>query len=126
MKTPVPEPTDPRAEYLRRLEGLRTERARYEAQHRRLGIAKLALGGATLVLIGLALVAKLISILWIVGPLFAILLLAVIHGRVLKRLERCLRAIAYYERGLARIDNRWVGSGETRRSVREHHSPLLA
>jgi ABC-type multidrug transport system fused ATPase/permease subunit len=114
METSVPQPIDdPKAEYVRRLEGLRTKRARYEAQHRRLGIAKLAFGGATLVLIGLALIAKLISVLWIVVPVFAILFLALIHDRVRNRLERCLRAVAYYERGLARIDNRWAGVGET-------------
>ncbi len=114
METPVPEPSDdPRAEYVRRLEAWKITQVLYESQHRSLGIAKLALGGATLLVIGLTLVAKLISVLWVLAPLFAIVVLATIHARVLKRRGRCLRTVAYYERALARIDNRWMGTGET-------------
>ena len=114
MKNSVQEPSDdPRAEYVRRLEALKTTQALYESQHRSLGIAKLALGGVTLVVIGLALVAKVVSVLWVSAPLFAIVVLAIIHERVLKRRERCSRTVAYYERALARIDNRWMGTGET-------------
>ena len=114
MKSSLPEPSDdPRAEYVRRLEALKITQAVYERQHRSLGIGKLALGGAILVVIGLALVAKLVSVLWVLAPLFAIVVLAIIHERVLKRRERCSRTVAYYERALARIDNRWMGTGET-------------
>jgi hypothetical protein len=104
---------DPRAEYVRRREAWKTTQALYENQHRSLGIAKLALGGITLVVIGLALAARVVSVLWVLAPLFAIVVLAIIHGRVLKRRGRCSRTVAYYERALARIDNRWMGTGET-------------
>jgi hypothetical protein len=104
---------DPRAKYIRRLESSRTAQAVYESQHRRLGIAKLALGGVTLVVIALALVAKVLSAYWVLAPMFAIIVLAIIHDRVLKRLGRCSRTVAYYERALARMDNRWMRSGET-------------
>lgn len=114
METPVPCPSDdPRAEYVRRLEALKTTQALYESQHRSLGIAKLALGGVSLVVIGLALVAKVVSVLWVPAPLFAIVVLAIIHERVLKKRERCSRTVAYYGRALARIDHRWMGTGET-------------
>jgi hypothetical protein len=114
MGNPAPGPSsDPRAEYARRLETLRTTQAKYENQHRRLGVSKLALGGATLVVIGLALAAKVISVFWVAAPLAAIVVLAVIHERILKRRERCSRAVAYYERALARLENRWMGTGET-------------
>jgi hypothetical protein len=114
MKNSVQEPSDdPRAEYVRRLEALKIVQALYESQHRSLGIAKLALGAVTLVVIGLALVAKVVSVLWVPAPLFAIVVLAIIHERVLKKRERCSRTVAYYRRALARIDNRWMGTGET-------------
>jgi hypothetical protein len=110
---PAPEPrTDPRAEYVGRLDALKTTQAQFEVQHRGLGIAKLALGGAILVVIGLALAAKLISIVWVTAPLFAIVVLAIIHERMLKRRDRCSRTVAYYNRALARIENRWMGTGE--------------
>jgi len=113
MKNSVPEPRNaPRAEYVRRLETLQTTQARYESQHRYLGIAKLALGGVTLVLIALALAAKVISALWVAAPVFAIVVLTIIHERVLKKHRRCSLTLAYYERALARIDNRWMGTGE--------------
>jgi len=110
--TPAPE-YDPQVEYARRLDTLRAEQSRYEGQHRRLGAAKLVLGGVTLAMVALILAAKLISALWITVPLLAIGILAIIHERVLRRSGRCARAVAYYERALARIENRWMGTGET-------------
>ena len=105
--------SDPKAEYVRRREALKSKQAHYERQHHRLGISKLALGGVILVVVGLALAAKIISILWVAAPLLAIVILAVIHERVLKRRERCSRTITYYERALARMEGRWIGTGET-------------
>ena len=114
METPIHTPSDaPRTEYVRRLEAWKTTQALYESQHRRIGIGQLALGGVTLVLTGLALVAKVVSVLWVLAPLFAIVILAVVHDRVLKRRERCSRTVAYYQRALARIDGSWMGTGET-------------
>jgi len=124
MKNSVPEPSnDPRAEYVRRVEVLRTTQARYESHHRSLGIAKLALGGATLVVIGLALVIKLIPVLWVAAPPLAIFVLDIIHERVLQRLGRCSRTMAYYERAQARMDNRWMGAGETGERFRNASHP---
>jgi hypothetical protein len=104
--------SDPRAEYVRRLEILKSKQTRDERQHRSLGISKLVLGGVTLIVIGLALAAKVISVYWVLAPLSAIVVLTVIHERVLKRRDRCSRALAYYERALARIEHRWMGTGE--------------
>jgi hypothetical protein len=114
MKDSLSEPSDgPRAVYVRRLESLQATQAHHQSQHRSLGITKLALGGVTLALVGLALATKVISVLWAAAPLLAIVVLAVIHGRVLQRLGRYCRTAAFYERALARIDNRWMGAGET-------------
>ena len=107
------QPGDPQAEYSRRLAALKTTQANYENQHHRLGISKLVLGGVTLIVIGLALAAKVISVFWVGAPLAAVVVLAVIHERVLKRRERCSRMLAYYERARARLENRWAGTGET-------------
>jgi hypothetical protein len=113
MTNPAPEPTDAvRAEYLKRLDSLQITRAGLNRRHRSLGIAKVALAGALLVVIGVAL-AEFISVVWVLAPLAAILVLAVIHERVLQKLAHCSRTMAFYECGLARIDNRWMGTGET-------------
>ena len=82
MKSP-PQPTDdPRAEYVRRLDAWKATQAIYESQHRSFGMAKLGLAGVTGVVIVLALVAKVISVFWVLAPLSAIIVLAVLHERV--------------------------------------------
>jgi MutS domain V/MutS domain III len=114
MRNSVSEPSDdPRAEYLRRLEALKTKHAHFERHHHGLGNIKLALGGVILVLIGMAFATKVISVLWAVAPMLVIVVLAIIHERVLQRLGRCSRTVAFYERALGRIDNRWMGTGDT-------------
>ncbi|HEX4593576.1 MAG TPA: hypothetical protein VH157_04845 [Bryobacteraceae bacterium] len=50
---------------------------------------------------------------WLAIPAAAFAVLVVIHARVVERLERAQRAVVFYERGLARLENRWIGTGET-------------
>src|ERR1039458_5608929 len=108
MENSVPGPNDePRAEYLRRLEAWKATQAAYDRQHRHIGIGQLALGMATVVVAGLALVPKMVSVLWVTLPLGAIIGLAIYHNRVLKQRERSSRVVAHYQRALARIDNSW-------------------
>ena len=44
-------------------------------------------------------------------PILALVVLVVIHDRVDRSLRRAARGVAYYERALARLDNRWIGAG---------------
>ena len=48
---------------------------------------------------------------WLLLPLAALIVLAVVHDRVDRDLRRAGRGIAYYERALARLENRWIGTG---------------
>jgi len=50
---------------------------------------------------------------WLAIPAAAFLVLVVVHARVAERLERAQRAVRFYQRGLARLENQWVGTGET-------------
>jgi hypothetical protein len=50
---------------------------------------------------------------WLLAPVFAFISLMVWHSRVLVNLERYNRSINFYERGIARIDEQWKGTGET-------------
>ncbi len=54
-----------------------------------------------------------ISAWWLLLPLAVFAALVVVHARVVERLERSQRAIQFYERGLARLEDRWTGTGET-------------
>ncbi len=49
---------------------------------------------------------------WLLVPLLAFVVILFVHARVLNARDRALRAAAFYERGLARIEDRWQGRGE--------------
>jgi MutS domain V len=44
-------------------------------------------------------------------PVLAFVFLAVLHGRLLRAVTDCSRGIRFYERGLARLNGTWAGSG---------------
>ena len=106
-------PQDPKSEYLARLEALRRSQSRLDRRHKALGRVNLVTALAALVVIVLALDSRSVSILWALVPGAALALSETVHSRALRALQQCRRAIAFYERGLARLDNRWMGTGET-------------
>ena len=113
--------TTPSAEYSRRLEARRAEEQRWTRQDARLAYARLAVFAAAVVLLVLAIRGN--AAPWLlVAPagVFGVLLHA--HDRVLRTLTSLRRAIAFYTRGLARIEDRWIGTGEPGdRFADEHH-----
>ncbi len=50
---------------------------------------------------------------WLLLPLAVFGALVIVHARVVERLERSKRAIQFYERGVARLEDRWMGTGES-------------
>lgn len=97
-------------DYRSRLEQRNTAVADLDRRHAQLGYARLVLFGLAIVLVA--------SIGWTGATWFLPLAAAFIglvfyHSRVLNQLDRARRAAAFYERGLARIEDRWAGSGET-------------
>jgi len=52
-----------------------------------------------------------ISPWWLLLPIFALIVLVVIHDRVDRDLRRAARGMTHYERALARLDNKWIGAG---------------
>jgi hypothetical protein len=109
---PDPDAELPRAAYER---SLREKQAELSVQQRRdksLGLAKLALGLAALFL-----VARFVHEQHGIWPLLivvaAFVVLIFVHERVLKRTQRIKVLINFYERGVARLDGQWAGTGET-------------
>jgi hypothetical protein len=102
---------DPRAEYSTRLEAhLKIAEAK-ELNHRRFGSSKLAVI-ATAVLLGwLSLKSGMISPYWIFAPATLYILLTILHGLTLRAQKRAESAAAFYQRGIARIEDRWTGQG---------------
>jgi hypothetical protein len=54
-----------------------------------------------------------ISPWWLAAPVVVFVGIASYHTRVLRARELAERAADFYERGLARVEDRWSGSGET-------------
>ena len=98
-------------EYRQRLDRWRSEHARGDLLHRRLGNARLASGLLAVVVAAVSLGAGRISPWWLLLPIVALIVLVLIHDRVDRALRRAARGIAYYERALARVENRWIGTG---------------
>jgi hypothetical protein len=106
-------PSDPRSIYSQRLEHRRADIAAGERRHRNLGYWRLAAAVCAAAIVWLALVHKSSSILWAALPAAAFVALALAHERLLRTQERRRRAALFYERGLARLDGLWPGTGET-------------
>jgi len=93
----------------------------FERTHIRLGNTRLLLAVATTILMWMSLRRHLLSALWISCPVAAFVAVAVWHSRVLRLQELAKRAVAFYDRGLARIEDRWAGSGESGQRLADSH-----
>lgn len=96
--------------YTERLTARREALTRMERQHARIAGLRLVLGlagVAVLIWFGLAPWKTLAAL---VG-MFAVL--AIGHGRLINARDRARSAVAFYERGLARLEHRWMGQGDT-------------
>lgn len=103
----------PLAEYRARLEDRRRVSDVLEKQFRRIGNARLAAGFAAVIVAFFVFGEVWISFWWLLVPLAIFGILVIVHARVVQRLERSQRAIQFYERGLARLEDRWMGTGES-------------
>ena len=102
---------DPRAEYSKRLEAhLKTVEAK-ELNHRNFGNFKLAVIAVGLVVAWLSLHSGLFSAYWIAAPVGLYIVLTILHGFTLRAQKRAESAAAFYQRGIARIEDRWTGNG---------------
>ena len=104
---------DPREEYNRRIENYLKIISAKERIHRRAGNLKLALVVCGLILAWLALERNLFSAYWLLVPAAMYAALAIHHGQVIRSRSRAETAAAFYRRGIARIEDRWAGTGET-------------
>jgi len=96
-----------------RLEERRGTSARLEKQFRRIGNARLAAGFSAVMVAFFVFGEVWISPWWLLLPLAVFAALVAVHARVVERLDRAKRAIQFYEHGLARLEDRWIGTGET-------------
>lgn len=103
--------SEPAAEYRRRRDARRAEVAAVERRSGWLSYARVAAFALAVAAVWAAATHRAPGLIVLV-PLALFLALVVVHDRADRARKRALRAVDYWERGLARIEERWGGQGE--------------
>ncbi|MBL8230413.1 MAG: hypothetical protein JNL98_18125 [Bryobacterales bacterium] len=83
-----------------------------DAQHITTGNIRLLLGIAAAAIAWQAFSAHRISPWWLAAPVVGFAVLMIRHERILRKRTLAQRAAQFYERGIARLEHRWAGTGE--------------
>ncbi len=105
-------PDGPRSEYERRLESRRDALSSEQRRSRAIWFWRRVVFAVIAVMIVLAF-EKLVPWWLLVLPVGVFIALMAAHQRIFASVARFERAVKFYERGIARLDDRWSGSGET-------------
>ncbi|HLY91925.1 MAG TPA: mismatch repair protein [Candidatus Angelobacter sp.] len=100
------------AEYQTRLEQHESTAAQLNRRHLFLGNVQIALFLAILLLAWFSR-ASWVCLYLLLGAVVVFIALSVVHRRAMRGMTRARRAAAVYIRGIARIEDRWAGSGDT-------------
>lgn len=109
---------DPHKEYTARRDRWRAEQEFLQQRFIRIGNWRLAIGIAAAVLAWFIFAQRAISLWTLIVPVVIFIALAVWHQNVIRRRTLAARAIQYYERGLARLADRWQGTGSSGNAFR--------
>jgi hypothetical protein len=119
-------PRTPHQEYAER----RAERQRravlLEWRERAIAYARIAVFLAALVLGGLSFGAHALSGWWLALPVVVFSALLVLHEKVTRALHRARRAVAFYDAGLARLEDAWRGQGQAGTRFLDENHPYAA
>jgi len=118
-------PGSPHEVYSSRIAARRLEFEVLEKRGARAGRWRLVML-ATAALIGWGIVQGYLPTWVLALPIGAFIALVAWQSKVDRLAERIRRAIGFHERGLARVENRWQGSGETGERFLDPHHPYAA
>ena len=108
----------PADEYRARLSDRRATHARLARVDERLSYARLAVFALAILLVAAAWRGW-VAPWWAALPLVSFVALIVKHDAIVRARDAAARAIAFYDRGLARIEDRWAGGGENGERFRD-------
>jgi hypothetical protein len=100
-------------EYSRRLNQRQAQVAQLQRRHLWLGNVRIAVFIVILVLSWITGKNGSPSVYWLLVPIILFIGLVIAHRKVVRAMTMAKRAMAVYSRGLARMEDRWSGSGET-------------
>jgi hypothetical protein len=101
----------PSEEYRQRQQAREEKVAHFDKVHLRLGNIRLLLAIAFLAIAWLRFERGAFSSWWLLLPVLLFGVVAIVHAKVLRKRTCAERAVDIYRKGLARIEDRWIGSG---------------
>jgi hypothetical protein len=101
----------PSEQYSDRLRERAALLARFDRLNARIGSARLGAGALFLITAWLCFGPLAVARSWLIAAPAAFIGLVLYHQRIRARRARAQRAVEYYRAGLARIQDRWQGSG---------------
>jgi hypothetical protein len=107
-------------EYAARIAARTATRETLTASDARFAYARLAVVAGTVVL-AVALWRGAVGAWWLLLPVASFAWLMQRHDRVLRARDEASRGIEFYQRGVARLEDRWRGSGEPGERFRDDH-----
>jgi hypothetical protein len=117
---------EPRVEIERRLAHRRARAARLAAADRAFSWLRGGIALALLVLWWLSLGPEGIASLWLLAPIGLFLAAVLAQDGVVRRRRQAERGVAFYESALARIEQRWAGTGEPGERFQDEAHPYAA
>ncbi|MEO6909661.1 MAG: mismatch repair protein [Edaphobacter sp.] len=110
----MPQPTAPTPsdEYRNRQQAREANVVNFEKVHRSLGNLRLLLVIAALLIAWWSIERNDLSPWWLLVPTVAFIATATYHEIILRRKSLAERSVEVYRKGLARIEDRWVGNGQ--------------
>lgn len=110
---------EPKVEYAKRLEKFLGVIAEEEQRHLLVGYWKLGVVVAGLVVVWGVFARHILAAYWLAAPVVVYLGLTFWHGYVLRAKGRAETAAKFYRKGIARIEDRWAGKGQTGERFRD-------
>lgn len=114
---------EPHAVYSRAADAHRVARERWRVRERWLSNLRLFVFGAAALVAWLAFGSRQLAPIWMLPPVVGFALLLIAHDRVIVRRRRVERTLDFYERGLARLEDRWMGTGNPGEAHRRPEHP---
>lgn len=109
---PLPTETTPSEEYRQRQQARETSVAQLDQTHRTLGNLRLLLVIIALLIAWFSFYRHNLSAWWLLLPCGAFIAIATYHAAILRKKSLAERAVDFYRKGLARIEDRWIGNGQ--------------
>ncbi len=116
----------PAEEYARRLQQRERKATELERLHIRIGYVRLLLGIAVGLMAWWAFARHAFSGWWLVAPIVVFAAVAARHAKILRVRMLAERAAELYRQGIARIEDRWAGTGQTGERFQDLHHVYAA